>query len=300
MRLIPKPKLRLKERPGRLLILTALVLTTIGLILVTAPPLVRAERPFLSQAKARYPQLEGSKLDDCRLCHKNKEGGGPRNAFGQDFQIHSYDFAVMENLDTDGDGFTNLEEFMALTIPSNPKNFPKEHLEIEPTPVIAAPITLCYINGRPENVPVELGGLPVFGPELNQISLFAFWQKPDRDASHEIKGDAARGQKLFEADLIGSGNAIGCIVCHSNTSSGETLGPPLSGLGRRSAETIQQPDYSGQAKSVEAYLRESLLAPGVYVTPGFTPGLMPANYGNILTEQEIADLVAYMLTKTES
>lgn len=296
MRLIPKPGLLLQKRPGRLLILTALVLTAIGLILVTAPPLVRAERPFLSEAKARYPQIEGSKLDDCRLCHKNKEGGGPRNAFGQDFQIHSYDFAVMENLDTDGDGFTNLEEFMALTIPSNPKNFPKEHLEIEPTPVTAAPITLCYINGRPKNVPLELGGLPVFGPELNRVSLFAFWQKPDRDASHEIKGDAARGQKLFEADLVGSDNAMGCQVCHLTNASGNPLGPSTSGLGRRSAETIQQPDYTGQAKSVEAYLRESLLKPDGYVVPGFTPSLMPVNYGEVLTEQEIADLVAYMLT----
>ncbi|NJN93697.1 MAG: cytochrome c [Anaerolineales bacterium] len=296
MRLIPKPGLLLQKRPGRLLILTALVLTTIGLILVIAPPLVQAERPFLSEAKARYPQIEGSKLDDCRLCHKNKEGGGPRNAFGQDFQIHSYDFAVMENLDTDGDGFTNLEEFMALTIPSNPKNFPKEHLEIEPTPVIAAPITLCYINGRPENVPVEPGGLPVFGPELNQVSLFSFWQKPDSDAPSEVKGDAARGQKLFEADLIGSDNAMGCKVCHLTNASGNTLGPPTSGLGRRSAETIQQPDYTGQAKTVEAYLRESLLKPEVYVTPGFATGLMLTNYGEVLTEQEIADLVAYMLT----
>lgn len=297
MRLIAKPELLLKERPGRLLILTALILTTIGLILVTTPPLVRAERPFLSEAKERYPQLEGSKLDDCRLCHKNKEGGGPRNTFGQDFQIHSYDFAVVENLDTDGDGFTNLEEFMALTIPSNPKNFPKEHLEIEPAPVIVAPITQCYANGRPENTLLGPGDLPVFGPEPNQVSLFAFWQTPGSDASREIKGDAARGQKLFETDLIGTDNAPGCQVCHLTNASGSTLGPPLSNLGRRSVEEIiQQPDYTGQAKTVEAYLRESLLAPGVYVTPGFPVGLMPSNYSSTLTQQQIADLIAYMLT----
>lgn len=296
MRLIPRSGVLLKVQPGRLLILTGLVLITVGLILVAAPPLVWAERPFLSEARARYPQLEGSKLDDCRLCHKNKEGGGPRNAFGQDFQIYSYDFAVMENLDSDGDGFTNLEEFMALTIPSNPKNFPKERIEIEPAPLIAEAITLCYTNGRPENTPLELSGLPVFGPELNQVSLFAFWQKPGRDASHEIKGDAARGQKLFEADLIGLHNAIGCKVCHPTNATGAIPGPLLTGLSRRSTETIQRPDYVGRAKTVAEYLRESMLEPDIYVTPGFTAGLMPKSYATDLTEQEIADLVAYMLT----
>jgi hypothetical protein len=67
-------------------------------------------------------------------------------------------------------------------------------------------------------------------------------------------------------------------------------------LGRRSAETIQRPHYTGQAKTVEAYLQESLLAPEVYVVPGFGAGLMPNTYGNDLTKQEIADLVAFMLT----
>lgn len=284
----------MRKRP---LSLIALILINVGLVLALAPQLVLAERPFFNEAKARYPQLAGSSLDDCRLCHKNREGGGPRNIFGQEFQIYGYDFAVLENRDSDGDGFTNLEELTSLTIPSNPKNFPKVGAKTKPAPVTPSHITRCYLDGRgSENVPVEPDSLPVFGPEMNQVSLFELWQTPDHHATGEIKGDAARGQKLFQADLIGSDNAIGCKVCHLTNATEETVGPPLSDLGRRSAETIQRPDYTGQAKTVEAYLQESLITPGAYIVSGFTPGLMPNTYGTNLTRQEIADLIAFMLT----
>ncbi len=49
-------------------------------------------------------------------------------------------------------------------------------------------------------------------------------------------------------------------------------------------------------KSAEEFLRESILNPDAVVTEGFTPGVMYQNYGNDLTEQEIDDLVAFLLT----
>jgi hypothetical protein len=51
---------------------------------------------------------------------------------------------------------------------------------------------------------------------------------------------------------------------------------------------------SGQ--SAEEYLRDSITAPNDLVVEGFSPDLMPRAYGAELTEQEINDLVSYLLT----
>jgi hypothetical protein len=49
-------------------------------------------------------------------------------------------------------------------------------------------------------------------------------------------------------------------------------------------------------KSAEDYLRESIIEPDAHITEGFTAGIMYQNYGKDLSEQEINDLVAYLLT----
>jgi mono/diheme cytochrome c family protein len=51
---------------------------------------------------------------------------------------------------------------------------------------------------------------------------------------------------------------------------------------------------SGQ--SAEEYLHESVVEPNAYVVEGFPANVMPTNYGSQLTDQQITDLVAYMLT----
>jgi len=48
--------------------------------------------------------------------------------------------------------------------------------------------------------------------------------------------------------------------------------------------------------TAEEYLKESIITPNAHVTEGFTAGVMYQNYGKDLTEQEINDLVAYLLT----
>jgi hypothetical protein len=49
--------------------------------------------------------------------------------------------------------------------------------------------------------------------------------------------------------------------------------------------------------SAEAFLRQSIIEPDVHVTEGFMPGLMFQNYGETLSEQQINDLVAFLLTQ---
>jgi mono/diheme cytochrome c family protein len=51
---------------------------------------------------------------------------------------------------------------------------------------------------------------------------------------------------------------------------------------------------SGQ--SAEAYLRESIVDPDAYVVEGFTPGIMPSNYRTQLSDEQITDLVVYLMS----
>jgi cytochrome c2 len=102
-------------------------------------------------------------------------------------------------------------------------------------------------------------------------------------------GNAARGQKLYEQTVIGSASSPGCITCHSMEPDVVLVGPSHAGVGTR-AETYVE------GMSAEEYLRESIVEPDAHLVEGFTPGVMYQNFGAELNEQEIADLVAYMLT----
>lgn len=95
----------------------------IGLAAMCAP----AARPALAVAghlrsfEATYPDAVGSRIDACSLCHN---GGSARNPFGAAYQHAGHQFAPIEPDDSDGDGFTNLEEIVALTFPGNAGDTP--------------------------------------------------------------------------------------------------------------------------------------------------------------------------------
>lgn len=104
------------------------------------------------------------------------------------------------------------------------------------------------------------------------------------------EGDAANGEQLA--------NTLGCVACHVTTATGPAWpakdGEP--GIGARAESRPAQPDYSGAAADAHQYLYEAIVAPDMYIVPGFTAGLMPKTYGNQLTEQDLADLIAYLLS----
>ncbi len=89
----------------------------------------------------------------------------------------------------------------------------------------------------------------------------------------------------------------GCIACHTAAAEteAEQIGPSLLGLTTRSATTIAESTYTGKAESVEAYIRESILEPEIYLVPGYEP-VMPPTYQASINEQEITDLIQYLLT----
>lgn len=111
-------------------------------------------------------------------------------------------------------------------------------------------------------------------------------------------GDPTHGETLFRRTVIGQKPEPGCITCHSLAPGVVLIGPALAGVATRSANTIQEHTYTGQATDVAAYLQESIIAPNAYIAAGFALDVMRPTFATELSTQEIADLVAFLGTLT--
>ncbi len=100
----------------------AITLLATGLIMVNQPPQVaQAQFSDLMAAQSQYSNIAGTDLGACALCHTATFGF---NSYGEAYKSSDKDFVGIENQDSDGDGFTNLEEIMALTFPGDPASMP--------------------------------------------------------------------------------------------------------------------------------------------------------------------------------
>lgn len=102
-----------------------------------------------------------------------------------------------------------------------------------------------------------------------------------------IGGDPQEGRRLFYEQV--SGTNAGCRICHSLQPGVVIVGPSLAGIATRAATRVP-------GMSAEEYIRQSILEPDAYVVPGFPAGQMVQNLGEILTPEQIDDLVAFLMT----
>src|SRR6185369_1981044 len=78
-----------------------------------------------------------------------------------------------------------------------------------------------------------------------------------------------------------------CSSCHSTAEGIQLVGPSLAGIATRAQRTLENPAYRGQAKTAEAYVRESILLPSAFVVSGPTfsaagQSFMPNNFARTL------------------
>lgn len=98
------------------------------------------------------------------------------------------------------------------------------------------------------------------------------------------------------SDLEAVFAASGCVACHAvEADAAAGIGPSMVGLGSRAAAAIEASDYTGEATTVEEYIREAILNPQIYISPDYMP-VMPATYQDSLTEEQIDQLVEYLQT----
>jgi cytochrome c2 len=93
------------------------------------------------------------------------------------------------------------------------------------------------------------------------------------------RGDPSRADQHIET--------YGCFACHRIGAEND-IAPAFVGIAERAGE--RKPDLSAAA-----YLYESILYPAAYTVDGY-PASMPQDYPTRISENDLADLIAYLLT----
>jgi len=82
---------------------------------------------------------------------------------------------------------------------------------------------------------------------------------------------------------------LGCTACHALEAGVTLVGPSWYQIGAVAATRVP-------GESAALYLYHSIIDPNQHVVEGFLPNLMPQTYGEQLSEQDLADLMQYLLT----
>jgi cytochrome c oxidase subunit II len=109
-------------------------------------------------------------------------------------------------------------------------------------------------------------------------------------SERQRRAEGGGGEEQAAADGAAIFTETGCNACHTLADAGSTaeVGPNLDELaqvaGRREPGT-----------EPEAYVEEAITDPSAFVVEGFDDGLMPSDYGEQLSPEEIDALVQYLL-----
>jgi cytochrome c2 len=100
-------------------------------------------------------------------------------------------------------------------------------------------------------------------------------------------GNASNGAQIFTQ---GVNQSPPCSSCHfvASSQTGFNLGPNLASIAERAANRVD-------GMNAEEYIHESIVDPRRYVVPGYR-NLMYPDYAEHISEQDIQDLAAYLLT----
>ncbi len=117
------------------------------------------------------------------------------------------------------------------------------------------------------------------------------------DADAEIAaalaaGDPANGDVLFH--LLRTEVGFACSTCHNIDNPNRLIGPSLMGISERAGTRVE-------GEGPVEYLHISIVNPNAFIVPpdeggAYPENLMPQVYEDLWTEQELNDIIAYLLT----
>ena len=99
------------------------------------------------------------------------------------------------------------------------------------------------------------------------------------------QGDGADSALIRKGKLVFQAN---CSACHSTSPNVNIVGPSMSGIAERGGEIVAGMD-------ARAYLEQSILDPGAYLSEGFN-NMMPDTYGSSISEEDLDALITYIMT----
>ncbi len=206
-----------------------------------------------------------------------------------------------------------------------------EHFDEAAEADLGAALATLYRTGIAYQVlAVECGFIDQLEVEATHEAEHAAAESQDHDEAAErleiarSVGDPEAGEELF--NTLQTEVAFACATCHRVDTTEMLIGPGLLGVGSpthdpsaHGAEAGGHDDHDAEATAEAAgghddhaeeatpavertieetitYLHTSIVDPSAYIVPGFVDNLMPKVYGEILTEEEINNLVAYLLT----
>jgi mono/diheme cytochrome c family protein len=116
---------------------------------------------------------------------------------------------------------------------------------------------------------------------------------PTQTTVPEVTGDPEAGRLVFEnggANEASSNLGALCSGCHTLNGSDEKTqnGPDLQGISERAEEIVP-------GLSAAQYIHQSIMDPRAHIVDGYS--YMSAAPSRVLTEHEINDLVAFLLTQ---
>lgn len=155
----------------------------------------------------------------------------------------------------------------------------------------AAAETAAAPSATPTVTPSETPAPPTATPEPPTATAAVEEPEPtepaDEPGEAALTGDPDNGRTLFQTFYPQANFA--CNTCHLADSEAQLIGPGLLNIGERAAARVE-------GQSAEEYIRNSILHPSDYVVEGYPDMLMPQVYGDIFTDDEIDDLIAYLFT----
>jgi cytochrome c553 len=108
-------------------------------------------------------------------------------------------------------------------------------------------------------------------------------------ALESVNGDPLNGQLLYNGEAnAADGGITGCIGCHENPD----IAPLTAGTWTRWDE-IRRLEPQFEDYTFKQYAAESIILPWEYLAPDYAQ-VMPNNFGDRLSYQDLADLIAYL------
>jgi mono/diheme cytochrome c family protein len=168
---------------------------------------------------------------------------------------------------------------VALVVPRRNPGFPGGHLRlfvVVAALLVVAMLAAVEVFGAEQETEVGHEATP---SETTGGETETGGETGATETGGQAEGDPAAGKEVFDSAQPSCGS------CHTLEAAGatQTLGPNLD---------------EGLADKDEGFIHESIVNPDADVTEGFPDNLMPEDYGDKLSDQELSDLVAFLVQST--